>query len=329
MSVQQLSLVFTHSRAENTDRLVLLSLANHAGGDGADAYPSIGTIAREARCGESTVRAALERLKALGEVEEGGVSPRRTRSFRLTLPDSPAPPREAARREWQRDVTADPAPPQDLDPRRICTPAGSSSATPQDLAGPPQDLAEEGAGSAPEPSVEPSLEPSVEPSTALARTATQVKHGGKLVAPDRLTLANAIVEDFNSQASTSYSLRKGDGKPSDNLRRVLTALADHPDITADLASRMIRAQLADPYWQGRPHLGNVFGPGVVERNLENARNPAEARADDRFAAYDRGTVGRPSRHSAEQRAAALRAEAEAERAAERAVVDGSASEVAA
>jgi hypothetical protein len=297
MSVQQLSLVFTNSRAENTDRLVLLSLANHAGGDGADAYPSIGTIAREARCGESTVRVALERLKALGEIVEGGVSPRRTRSFRLVLPASPAPPRQAARREWQRDVPADPAPPQDLDPRSICAPADPGEATPQDLAATPQDLAGEGAGSAPEPS-EPSFEPSGEPSTARKRAAG-VKHNGRAVPPAVLALAEQIVEDFNLQAGTGYVARKAGGQPSDNLSRVLTALADHPDIDEDLGRRMIAGQLARPYWRGRPDLGNVFGPRVVERNLEDARNPAGDSSQ-----YDRATIGR-TRRSAQDDAAAL------------------------
>jgi hypothetical protein len=313
MSVQQMSLVFTNSRAENTDRLVLLSLANHAGGDGGDAYPSIATIAREARCGESTVRLALKRLLVLGEIQEGGESPLKTRSFRMTLPDSPAPPRETAKRAWQQDPPSNPAPPQDLDPLRSCTPAGSSDAPLQDLRRPPQDLGLRGADPAPEPSVEPSLEPSVEPSAARERASTVVKHGGKIVPADGLALAESIVEDFNLQASTGYATRKGDGKATDNLSRVLSALADHPDITSDVARRMIAAQLADPYWGGRPHLGNVFGPGVVERNLENARNPAPA-------GRPLPTGGRRSsapRPSAEERAAALEAEAEQMRVAER------------
>jgi hypothetical protein len=279
MSIQQMVLVFSHSRAENTDRLVLLALANHAGGDGCDAYPSIGTIAREARCGESTVRAAIERLKALGELTETGVSPLATRSFRLTLPDSPAPPREAAKRAWQRDTPADPAPPQDLHPRRICTP-------PQDLAAPPQDLRPGGAGSAPEPSITV-----LEPSTARERAET-VKHNGRRVPAERLALAERILADFNGQAGTGYGARKASGAPSENLRRVLTALGDHADITADVAHRMIAQQLARPYWQGRPDLGNVFGPRVVERNLEDARNPVALKSVSGGGGIDRSQYDR-------------------------------------
>jgi hypothetical protein len=122
--------------------------------------------------------------------------------------------------------------------------------------------------------------------------AERVKHGGKLVPADRLTLAEAIVADFNAQAGTSYGTRKGTNAPSENLSRVLTAIGDHPDITADVAQRMIAVQLARPYWQGRPDLGNVFGPRVVERNLEDARNPVAPGGTTLVAAaatrYDQG-----------------------------------------
>ncbi len=122
MSVQALTWVLEHSRAEHSARLVAIALANHAGTDGADAYPSIPTIAREARIGESTVRAAIEQLKDLGEIEEVGVSRLRTRVFRFPM------------------TPADSGPPQILDPRRI------QRLTPQILAADP-------AGSAPEPSL--------------------------------------------------------------------------------------------------------------------------------------------------------------------------------
>ena len=137
MSVQALVWVLEHSRATHSERLTLISLANHAGSDGADTWPSIATIAREAGLGESTVRGALERLKELGEIEETGVSSRRTRAFRLTM------------------TPADSGPPQDLHPRRICTPADSGPVGVQDLAADP-------AGSAPEPSVT-ALQPSIPP----------------------------------------------------------------------------------------------------------------------------------------------------------------------
>lgn len=74
MSVQAMAWVFEHSDAEGTDRLVLLSIANHAGAspvDGAwEAYPGIERIRQEARLSRSrTVQESLARLEAQGRVE--------------------------------------------------------------------------------------------------------------------------------------------------------------------------------------------------------------------------------------------------------------------
>jgi hypothetical protein len=151
MSVQALAWVLDHSRSENTARLVLMSLANHAGVDGASAYPSIATMARQARCGESTVRKALETLQSLGELEETGTGPKGTRCFRINMEAGVAGEREVRPRPGQKppherkveehSAPARSAPPQDLRP-----PAGLSADPPQILRGPP-------AGSAPEPSL--------------------------------------------------------------------------------------------------------------------------------------------------------------------------------
>lgn len=151
MSVQALAWVLDHSRAENTARLVLMSLANHAGVDGGNAYPSVATIARQARCGESTVRKALETLQVLGELEETGTGPKGTRCFHIKMEVAAPDEREVRARPGQK-------PPHERKLADPSTPAGS--AAPQDLrppAGvstePPQDLRSTPAGSAAEPSL--------------------------------------------------------------------------------------------------------------------------------------------------------------------------------
>ncbi|MDP2712293.1 MAG: helix-turn-helix domain-containing protein [Solirubrobacteraceae bacterium] len=138
MSVEALSWVFRRSRAEHSARLVLLSLANHAGGDGGHTYPSIGKIAAETRLGESTVRGALEQLKDLGEITEVGVSPLRTRCFRLPLDPAESAGSEGA--DTAGSGGAESAPPQNLHPRRIQQPT-------------PQILRFDPAESAPKPSL--------------------------------------------------------------------------------------------------------------------------------------------------------------------------------
>lgn len=130
MSVLASSWVWEHSKAKGTARLVLLSLADHAGADGGDAYPSVARLAR--RCGVSTrtVQEALKVLTSLGElVIEPQAGPRGANRYQLVM------------------TPADLAPPQDLHP------AGSAPRPPQDLPLTPQILHPTPADPAPEPSL--------------------------------------------------------------------------------------------------------------------------------------------------------------------------------
>lgn len=74
MSVQALTWVFDHSNAAGTDRLVLLSLANHAGAnevDGAwECWPGVALVTQEAGLKrERTTQEALTRLEEQGRIE--------------------------------------------------------------------------------------------------------------------------------------------------------------------------------------------------------------------------------------------------------------------
>jgi len=76
VSVKTMAWVWDHSRTEGTARLVLLAIADHAGHDGRDAYPSQDTIAQKCRVSVRTVRRAIGQAVALGELaveEHGGV----------------------------------------------------------------------------------------------------------------------------------------------------------------------------------------------------------------------------------------------------------------
>lgn len=65
MSIQWVGWVLDHSEATGSDRLVLLSLANHANQSGA-CWPSVETISREARLSVRRTHDALRRLEAAG-----------------------------------------------------------------------------------------------------------------------------------------------------------------------------------------------------------------------------------------------------------------------
>ena len=68
MSVPCFVRVLKFSTAKGTDRLVLLAIASHAYPDGTGAWPSRRTIAAEARVSEATVKRAVKRIEALGEL---------------------------------------------------------------------------------------------------------------------------------------------------------------------------------------------------------------------------------------------------------------------
>lgn len=71
MSVDCSTWVWRSSRSEGTDRLVLLAIADQAGSDGLDAWPSIATIAQRCRVSTRTVQRSIAALVELGELEVG------------------------------------------------------------------------------------------------------------------------------------------------------------------------------------------------------------------------------------------------------------------
>lgn len=69
MSIQAVSYVLQHSKTKLWDRLVLISLANHAN-PWRRTWPSVRLLAKEAGLSRRTVQRALNRLEKMGEIEE-------------------------------------------------------------------------------------------------------------------------------------------------------------------------------------------------------------------------------------------------------------------
>jgi|SRR5215831_4013959 len=160
MSVQAIAWVIENSTATGTDRLVLISLANHAGAstsDGAfESWPSVERIAREAGLARTrTAQDSLARLEAAGLVERiiNGAPDDRIRADRrpnlyrvLVGVTSERTPSEATgcRLDVERGD------------------AGASNGVTRDRATGCRDAS-------PKPSVEPLDQPSVKPSTRARR----------------------------------------------------------------------------------------------------------------------------------------------------------------
>lgn len=68
MSLQALVWVIDHSEAEGNARCVMFAIGNYIHADGTGAWPSLATIAREARCSRATTVRAIAELRDLGEL---------------------------------------------------------------------------------------------------------------------------------------------------------------------------------------------------------------------------------------------------------------------
>jgi pyocin large subunit-like protein len=74
VSVHVLSWVLKNSPTTLADRLVLIVLADHADGDGGNAYPSVQTVADEAKVSPRTVQRSLRVLESEGHILKRGVT---------------------------------------------------------------------------------------------------------------------------------------------------------------------------------------------------------------------------------------------------------------
>lgn len=94
MSVKVSAWAWEHSGSTGAAFLVLLALADYAGHDGGDCYPSVATLARRCRLGERTVQTALRTLVELGElkvVDKGGKGPGHTARYKILMGADSAP----------------------------------------------------------------------------------------------------------------------------------------------------------------------------------------------------------------------------------------------
>lgn len=174
-------------------------------------------------------------------------------------------------------------------------PTGSSSPPDKDSATAP-------AGSSSTGATEETQSPSQSLDTQRAGEPS-VTYRGKRVPVATARAALRAVESWAARTSQTIRQFDGQGKPTDSLKRVVGAMLSFPEVV-DLWPGMIDAALRDPWWQGPPSVGVVFGPAVVERMIEAAkRGPGDA------GVAVRGGGRRPNGPTAEDFAAVARGEA--------------------
>ena len=85
MSIHVISWVLEHSNERLGRRLVLLVLADHAKKDGTSAWPSVDTIAHEARMSRAQVIRCLSELRASEAIIERGKSRQGTKMYDVVM----------------------------------------------------------------------------------------------------------------------------------------------------------------------------------------------------------------------------------------------------
>lgn len=171
MSVHVLSWVLRSSEETLGRRLVLIVLADHAHDDGSEAWPSVETIAREARLSTRQVQRCLRDLEAAGSIRKTGTSRTGTSVFAVVMQAA-----EGGDNLSERG--------------RHIVPVGATS----------------DAGRGDDMSPEPSLEqPPKESSVELARASLPRSVDRKPVATGEAVLAVAVLAEWNSQTGQSLS----------------------------------------------------------------------------------------------------------------------------
>jgi thiol-disulfide isomerase/thioredoxin len=130
MSVRVMSWVWDYSPVGGNDRLMLLAIADNADDTGANAWPSIATLARKTRVDERTVQRIIRRLTDGGHLKVEATAGGR-RSNRYTVVMTPPPSaEEPANGSYPQDDGNNPQPPAErhpgnLPPRHGATPAAA------------------------------------------------------------------------------------------------------------------------------------------------------------------------------------------------------------
>jgi hypothetical protein len=192
--------VWTSSRSQSTQRLVLLAIADRAADDGTQAYPSTETLTKMTGLSERAVRTAVTALVGLGELKvEYKAGPKGCNRYAVVMdpvasagsdpePDAGNPAGAATSSETRHDVH----------------PAPSAGGTRQDRPGTRHETTVDPAPAAPELS-ENSPTQSVEPSVVRAKRGTRI--GTRIpddfrVTPEMVAWARATVPTVDGKRQT-------------------------------------------------------------------------------------------------------------------------------
>jgi hypothetical protein len=81
---------------------------------------------------------------------------------------------------------------------------------------------------------------------------------------------------------TSKPFRPSTGEASPDLKTITGAVLDHPEVTLDGWRAMMARMVERPWWTGPTHVGVLFSPNVVDRNLSDARRTAKVPTANKY-----------------------------------------------
>lgn len=97
-----------------------------------------------------------------------------------------------------------------------------------------------------------------------------VRSRGKIVRPPIVADAVKALRFFCERTGQRVAPFTARGVPSEALSRIITAMLDHPEVQT-IYRRMIDRNLQEPWWDGRPTVGAIFGPKALDTTLVVAR----------------------------------------------------------
>lgn len=270
MSIRVLAWVLRNSEATLGARLVLIVLAEHAHNDGREAYPSVPTIAEEARLSRRSAQVALRHLEAAGHIERDGVGPRGQTKWAVLMRGA-----ESAGVQNLRGEDGD------TEGANLLHDGGRTSCTGGGEAASPEPSLEEPY------KVEPSSEPPPDPPTVSSnvRKPSNLTYRGKRVGDATADKAHRAFAAYLTAAGRQMGERTGDGRPSAAFKQVIGAVLEHPHVEPEDWERQIFAFVAaPPDWVSTdpPQVGHVFGARAVQWMLdpgERATRPDKANAN--------------------------------------------------
>jgi hypothetical protein len=102
-----------------------------------------------------------------------------------------------------------------------------------------------------------------------------LKYRGRAVDERVAVEACQLVQLYASRTGQTVQRFKRNGSATEELTRVIGALATFDDVPLAKWIATLETVLLNPWWDGPPSIGVIFGPKIVQRNLDDPAHGAK------------------------------------------------------